>query len=437
MNFDLLFKKAEEKGLESVQIYLEETKQLDLEVFKGDLEKHQMADARELTIQGIYKGKMGKMKTEVINLDDVDQWVDELIKSASLIESQDEVFIYEGSASYKELKGLMQQELEDLDITKKMELVYDLEKKLKARDERVDISEAFYSQSRKRVLLQNSKGLKLEKDVNNAALGAHVVARENDDSRSAFDFAQSNVISDFDLDEIANNTVDKAVSQLGSKSIKSGSYEIVLQNSASASLLAAYMSMFSAESVQKGMSKLIDKVGDKIASDLVTIVDDPFRPKSPKSGSFDDEGVSTMYKEMVSDGKLTGYMHNLKTAKKANTESTGNGFRGGIAPTNFYIKEGTLAYDDAVKNMNKGLIITDLQGTHSGTNPISGDFSLQASGYLVEEGKIVQPVALITVAGNYLSLLQDVTDICDDLKFGLSFIGSPSLKIKSLVVSGE
>lgn len=437
MNFNQLFDKAKASGLDSVQVFLEESKQLDLEVFKGDLEEHQMADSRTLTITGIYNGKMGRYKTEVIDLNDVDVWVKELIKSASLIESKDEVFIYEGSDSYEELEGLFQKSLETTDVKDKMKMVFDLEEKLKARDDRIDISEAFYGQVHKHVLLQNSKGLKLEKDVNNAVLGAHVVAREDDDSRSAFDYVQSNELGDFDIEEISRKTVDKAVSQLGSAPIPSGKYEIILENSASASLLAAHVSMFSGESVQKGMSKLINKVGDTVANELITIVDDPFKPKSPKSGAFDDEGVRTNFKEMVSNGKLTGYLHNLKTAKKANTESTGNGFRGGVSPTNFYIQPGEAKYDNLVKDMKKGLIITDLQGTHSGTNPISADFSLQANGYYVEDGKIVKPVALITVAGNYLSLLQDVDAVCDDLKMGFSFIGSPTLKIKSLMVSGD
>ena len=116
-------------------------------------------------------------------------------------------------------------------------------------------------------------------------------------------------------------------------------------------------------------------------------------------------------------------------------QSTGNAF-GRIAPTNFYVQPGELSFDDAVKSMKKGLVITSLQGTHSGTNPISGDFSLQASGFLVKDGVIERPVALITVAGNYLELLKDVNAVCNDLKFGFSFIGSPSLKISNLVVSG-
>ena len=130
-------------------------------------------------------------------------------------------------------------------------------------------------------------------------------------------------------------------------------------------------------------------------------------------------------------------MYNLKTAKKDNIKSTGNASGTGIAPSNFYIKPGISSYDEEVKAMKKGIIVTALAGTHAGANPISGDFSLQTSGFLVEDGKIVKPVALITSAGNYLELLSNVTAVCDDLEFGFSYIGSPSLKVKSLQISGK
>ena len=437
MNFDKFFAIAKEKGLEATQVYLEHSVQLDLEVFKGELEKNQIADSRVLSIQGIYEGKMGKLTTEVLDEGQEEAWAEALIQSASLIESKDEVFIYEGSKQYEPVEGLRNEAIEAVDIKTKIDMVFALDAKMRDLDDRADLTQAFYGQTRKRVLLQNSKGLKLEKDVNSAVLGGYVVARQDGDSRTAFDYVQSNEMADFDLDAIAEKTVSKAVAQLGAKPVPSGTYEILLQNTASASLLAAHISMFSADSVQKGMSKLAGKVGESIAAESINIIDDPFRKKSPKSGAFDDEGVRTQPLELVSNGKLNGYMHNLKTARKADTTSTGHGYRGGVSPTNFHIVPASAKFDETLKSIDKGLLITDLQGTHAGTNAISGDFSLQASGFLIEQGKVTQPVALITVAGNYLDLLNDVTVICDDLKFGFGFIGSPSLKIKSLVVSGS
>jgi len=437
MNFQPLFDKAKAMGFDSVQAHYVQTEDVDLQVFKGELDKHQMSNTSGLVLKGIYKGKMGKMTTEVIDLNEMDQWLKELKNSALLIESDDEVFIYEGDESYKEVEGLYQEALVNVPIKDKMKMVFDLEKKISEMDSRITISSAFYAEETKKVIIQNSKGLNLEKKVNNAFFGAQMVAKEDDDSRSSFDYRQSNDMSDFNSDEIAKEVVQKGLSMLGAKTIKSGDYEILLKNSASASLLAAHLSMFSAESVQKGMSKLKGKIGNEIGNKKITIVDNPFKAKSTRSGAFDDEGVATQYKEMVSKGVLKTYLHNLKTAKKDSLDSTGNGFGGGVSPTNFYLLPGEKSYEEAVESIEKGLIISDLQGLHSGTNPISGDFSLQANGYYVEEGKIVKPVALITIAGNYLDLLNDVDEIYNDLKFGFNYIGSPSIKIKSLMVSGE
>lgn len=436
MNFDKLFAVAKEKGIEDLQVYYSKNNQFEVEVFKNELEKYSISDSARLRVKGIYESKMGTVSTEVITDDMIDFVVDSIIASAKTIDSEDEVFIYEGDKEYVTVEGLLNPSLDEVEAKKKIDDTMQLEKSVLALDERIRMVQAFYGQSTSNVLIQNSKGLKLEKESNNAVYGVYVIASDGTDQRTGIAYEQSNEYTDFDLEKIAKEGAEKAVSMLGAKPCDSGEYEILLTNNASSSLLGPHLSMFSAESVQRDVSLLKGKVGQQIASPKITIVDDPFMKKSTKSGSFDDEGVATQYKELVKDGELTGYLHNLKTAKKDNVRSTGNGF-GGIAPTNFYVKPGTLSYDDAVKSMKKGLIITELAGTHSGTNPISGDFSLQASGYLVENGEIVRPVALITVAGNYLTMLQDVTDVCDDLKFGFSFIGSPSLKIKKLVVSGN
>lgn len=437
MNFDLLFKKAKAKGIEDIQVYFASNDDFEIEVLKGELEKYTISSTQKLTVKGIYESKMGNVSTEVINDDVIDFIVDSIIASAKTVDSLDEVFIYEGDKEYKKVEGLFNNSLNEVEAKTKIDSMLELEKLVKSKDDRIKMVQAFYGDGSKKVLIQNSKGLKLEKLVNNGITGVYVIANDGKDQRTGIEYIQSNDYTDFDLEYLATKGVEKAVQLLGAKPCDSGEYEIILSNDASSSLLAPHLMMFSAESVQKNISLLKGKIGEAIGSEHITMVDDPFMKKSTRSGAFDDEGVATSYKEIIKDGVLTGFLHNLKTAKKDNTKSTGNGFLRGIAPTNFYIKPGDLNYDKAVKAMKKGLIITDLAGTHAGCNPISGDFSLQASGFLVENGEIVRPVALITVAGNYLTLLKDVTGVCDDLKFNFGYIGSPALKIKSLMVSGK
>lgn len=434
MNFEKLFALAKDKGIEDIQVTYTGGTQFDVEVFQGELDKYTIADTAQLSAKGIYNGKMGTVSTEVINEDVFPFIVDSIIASAEQIDSEDEVFIYEGDKEYPEVEGLFNVELSKVEAKKKIEDTFDLEKKVKSYDERVNMVTAFYGEGITKGLIQNSKGLKLEKEVNSAMFGVYAIASDGTDQRTGIEFTFTNDYNDFDFEDLAKKAADKACALLGAKPCKSGEYEILLTGSASNSLLHPYVSMFSGEAVQKGVSLLKDKIGEVIANELITIVDDPFKPKSPKSGAYDNEGVATKYKELVLKGKLTGYMHSLKTAKKANVAPTGNG--SGVSPTNFYIVPGEAKYDELVKGMKKGIIITDLAGTHSGANPVSGDFSLQASGFLVEDGEVVRPVALITVAGNYLELLSNVEAVCDDLKFNFGFVGSPSLKVKSLVVSG-
>ena len=437
MKFEQLFEKAKAKGIEDIQIHLEKIQEVDFNVFNSELDKHQIADTQFLSIKGIYKGKMGKMTTEEINDANQDGWIEAIIDSAKAVESEDAVFIYEGDTSYKEIPELSQSYLDTLSHEDKLNLTFELEKKTKALDDRVKISQAFFGETTKQVTIKNSKGLDLQKEVTNAVLGVDVVVRNENDSRNAFDYVQTNDPADFDVDALSSAVVERAVSMLGAKSLKSGKYNILLENRASATLLQGFLGMFKAESVQKGMSKLQGKLKTSIASENVTLIDDPFMLKSTKSGSFDDEGVATSYKKLIDNGQLTTYLYDLKTAKKDGVASTGNAFSGTIAATNIYFEPGKNDFETMLKELKDGLFITSVQGVHSGTNPISGDFSLQASGYLIKDGEIERPIALFTIAGNYLDWLSNIVDLGNDIKFTFSYFGSPTLRIDQVAVSGE
>ncbi|MBO4878886.1 MAG: TldD/PmbA family protein, partial [Clostridia bacterium] len=143
---------------------------------------------------------------------------------------------------------------------------------------------------------------------------------------------------------------------------------------------------------------------------------------------------------------LKSYLYNLKTALKDGVASTSNAGRAGVAapvetaPSNFYIMKGEKSFDELVAELDHGLIITELSGLHAGLNPVSGDFSLIAKGLLVDNGTILRSVDQITCAGNFLAMMKDIIDVGSDLRFGppgFGRIGSPSLLIEKLVISGK
>jgi PmbA protein len=166
-------------------------------------------------------------------------------------------------------------------------------------------------------------------------------------------------------------------------------------------------------------------------------------PGQSGTSSFDGEGVATRYKEVLSNGKLMTYLHNMKTARIDKTESTGNASRSyksniGVSPTNLYFRKSEISFEQLEQKMSDGIVITEVSALHSGFNAISGDFSLPAKGYTVKEGKKDKYFRQITVSGNYFELLKNVISVSDDLTFGTNGnIGSPSLLISNINVAGE
>ena len=435
MNFDKLFKIAKEKGLDDAQIFYTKNGSLGISIFEGEVEKYTVSSVSKLSVKGIYKGQMGYYSTEEINEDLFEDMIDKVILSASATTSKEESFIYEGDDHYEKIE-LYNPSLDEVSVERKIELVKKLEANLRARENTV-VVETEYSEDSNEELLQNSKGLKLENKGNVALVYCSTVLNKDGSQRDGDSFEITNDFNKFNIENQANEAYDEAKSMLGAKPIESGKYEAVIKNSAFRTLLSVFSGMFSSENVQRGLSPLGGKEGEIIGSELVTIVDDPFLKDSITSTSFDSEGVATKYKELVKNWKLEGFLYNLSTAKKAGVKSTGNGFGGSVRPTNLYLKPGSKSYEELVESLKDGVVITSFAGAHAGANAVSGDFSLQVSGYRVKDGKIVQPMALVTGAHNFLELLKMITEVGNDLKPGFGNVLAPSVKISSITISGK
>jgi PmbA protein len=437
MNLDKLFKRAKEKGIQDLEIFASDRNSLSIDIFNGEVDKYEIADTNALTIKGIYNNKMGHFRTEVLDDSVIDEILDTIIASAKEIDSLDDAIIYEGDEHYEDLQDIYNEELFNLDVQKKINHLLALDKYLHEYDKRVSVVETMYSENTNAVILKNSKGINLSNKANSAYIGGNVIVKDGVDQRVGFDVVISNDFNDFDIETIGKEIIDDALASLGAKPVPSDNYEIVFSNGAIATLLSAFQGIFSADAVQKGLSLLKGKLGEVVGSELVSIVDDPFMKKSSRSRSFDDEGVATAYKELVGKGVLKTFLHNLVTAKKDGVKSTGNGFGGNVGAVNLKLEAGNSTLDEILASCQKGIYITNVQGAHAGVNAVSGDFSLQSSGYYIEDGKKVKPVALITVAGNFLEMLKDITMVANDLKMSYYGVTSPSIKVKSMTVSGS
>ncbi|WP_320046441.1 TldD/PmbA family protein [uncultured Ilyobacter sp.] len=440
---DLLFKKAKERCLENFEIYYTSSKSSSIKVFNQEVDSYSDSSSQGISFRVMENGKMGYSYTESISEKEIDFLIREALENAAIIENDDIEEIYGGGEEYTNLE-LYNPALETIGIGDKISLLMNTEKNTKEMDSRIKrVNYCVFGNGSSTRIIKNSKGLNLSEKGNSAYIYISVVAEDNGITKSGSSFRVSNNFSLFNADTIAKEAVEDAVSKLNPISIESKQYKVILKNEAFANMLGAFTGVFSSDNVQKGISKLKEKLGSSIASEKVTIIDNPHMKNGMASSSFDAEGVPTRYKEIVKNGVLTSYLYNLKTAKKDGVKSTGNASKGGykgtlgISPSNFYLKEGETFFEELLELSDNGVLITSLSGLHSGLNSISGDFSLAAEGFVISDGKISSPLNQITVSGNFFDLLKEIDALGDDLKFGLSPVGAPSVLVNNLNISAD
>lgn len=438
-----LFEQGRNMGFSDMEILTNENESFEVKIYEQQIDSYKVTDSKGMGFRGVYDNKMGYSYTEKLAEDSIEILLREAMQNAMINDSPDQDVIFEGSKEYVKTDNYFPQ-LDKVTVEEKIQFAKDMESIAKGMDNRIkSCPYCFFGSGSGKSALVNSKGLDLNDKGNSIYCYMEALAQDGEDLSDGFSFCFENSFSDFKPENLAKEAVEKAISYLGAKPIPSDTYKAVILNTVSSDILSAVNSCFSARAVQKNMSSLKGKLGTKVASKAVTIVDDPFLPGQSGTSSFDGEGVATKYKEVIKEGVLKTYLHNMKTAKIDKTESTGNASRSyksniGVAPTNLYFTKGDMLFAELLKEMGEGIVITEVSALHSGFNAISGDFSLPAKGYTVKNGEKEKFFRQITVSGNYFDMLKDVLAAGDDLTFGTNGnIGSPSLLISKISVAGE
>ena len=443
MNFKKLIEDAKLAGIEPVEVYQHMSQEESIRVFSQKVDGLTIAQSGGIAVRGIYKGKMGYCFMEEDSDDNIPLMIQMIQENAEALEVEDASKIFEGSESYPELE-MTKNELTDIEMSQKIEFMKEVEAKLQASDPRiVQVMTTAMQTVKVDTAIMNSLGLDVSKNESYTVFYTMALASENGDNKSGMDFKIMRSLNDVSVDEFVEKMKTEVTGKLNAKQVKSGPYKVILKNSAMSDLLGALTGLFNGEMVYKGISKLSNKLDTQVFDEKITILDDPLKKDGMNSTPFDDEGVASFTKTIVDHGTLKMFLHNQKSAAQMNTVSTGNGFKAGyagqvsISPTNFYIVPSETSFDELCEMMGDGLVIDELNGLHAGLNSITTDFSLQAAGYVVENGKIVRPVNLITVAGNFLDMMKEVEAVGNDLEDQLSSAASPSILFKSLSISGE
>ena len=437
--YDKFFALAKEAGLQEVELYISESRSLSISLFHGEVDEYKDNNGYSILARGILNGKCGSATADVWSKDKAAWLVKEMVANAKVIENDDPIFIFKGSEKYHKV-NTFNKDLENVSIDLIMKGLVDIEKECRALDKRIiEVAGTEYNQVSSKTTLINSNGLNLVQKNNFFYYVVQCVAKEGEQTKSGYDFFFDNDFSKFDAKKFAKKVVDQTVAQLCGEACASSKYKAVLHPDVVTSLIKAYVGHANAEEVQKKSSLFIGKIGQKIASKKVTIEDRPLQ-KNPFARWFDDEGVATYNKAIIKNGVLQTYLYNLTTAAKDGVQTTGNGYGGGkkgVESTFLCLKPGKKSLDELFAEVGNGVFITEVSGLHAGLNPQSGNFSLQSTGFMIENGKKGKPLDLITVSGNLLEIFQDVIEVGNDTYVSPSGVSAQSLLIKKIVVSGK
>ena len=296
------------------------------------------------------------------------------------------------------------------------------------------------------IAIYNSKGLDLHYENTVTGLLASAVVSDGTEMENSFELKLGK-LEEIDTGALADKATKNAKAKLGGQVAPTGQYPVVFSPNAMCQLLGVYAGIFSSEAAQKGLSRLADAEGSVIASEIVTLVDDPFHKDNPMPINFDAEGSPTHKKNVIENGRLCTLLYNLKTAAVAGKKTTGNaskaGYDGAVAvrPFTLYLENGTVSEEELLQQVGNGVYITNLGGLHAGANPITGDFSLQSAGFMIESGIKTTAVKSFTVAGNFYDLLKNITALANNcelpMAMGMTAFGSPSVRVDGLSIAGK
>ncbi|MBQ4637339.1 MAG: TldD/PmbA family protein [Clostridia bacterium] len=444
--FDILLEKAKEAGFEKAEVYAVSGESFAVSVFNGEIDAYNVNSSTGISFRGLYGGKMGYSYSEIADDAACEMLINKAIESAKSVENDDIEFIYDGGSEYADGSAAYNDSLNNVSAQQKIDIAFALEKAAKACDKRVKtVAYNRVSTVSSSVVIKNTQGLDLKKNTNYFVIVVGPVVEDNGLMYNGSAFKMGHDILSVDIDALAKDAVNDALAYIGAKQPKSGKYKAIMRNDVLCTFMQTFSSVFSAENAQKGLSLLAGKEGEKVASDIFTLRDEPMREGCIGISEFDDEGVPTVDKSIIENGVLKTLLHNLKTANKQGVKPTGNGAKAGykspvgISAVIMTVNPGEKDLEGLAKDMGDGIIITDISGLHAGANAVSGDFSLLSKGFEVKDGVITGPLEQMTIAGNFFEVLKNIVAVGSDMytDIGSAMLIMPSVMISEIAVAGE
>ena len=440
--FDLIFKAAEERATAlgaTFDIYYSGEESISAETFRKELASFSTGCEGTLVVRATVNGKTGAAQSTCATPKEAALLLEKAVENAALIEKEEQTHYGCGGLKYHEIENPP----------------FTMPSAARIKQVAMDCRNAAYDSSGQiadgtaggayaginEIFLYSSKGLRLENRCGSGGAYVYSVIERGEDRRDGFKGGYD--LEKVPFEELAREAREKAEEKFGAGLVKSGRYPIVFEGKQMQQILSTFCSCFFAREAQLGTSLLKGKEGELIATEKLTLMDDPFYEGNPMKIAFDGEGTPTYTKAVIENGVLKTLLYNLESGAVAGKPSTGNGARSsasiGTKVFNFYIKPGDKSREELLKMAEGGIFITQMKGFHAGANTVSGDFSIESEGFMIENGRKGAPVKSFTVSGNFFDLLKDIAAIGDTIEDdapGYTKIRCPDVYLPEMSIAG-
>jgi PmbA protein len=428
---------------EQVEAFVARGVSTSVKAYQGEVESLTSAESFGVGIRVIRDQRQGFAHCGTFDPDVVRQTLDDARDNCGFGE-QDEFF---GLASPDGVpvveQDLWREELATFAPAKKVEMALALERAVLAGDPRITgVRTAAYGDGSGEGAVATSTGLAVYGRATSCHVSALALAEADGETKAGGGVDVARAPGDLDLDEAARDAVDRATRLLGATQPETQTVSIVLEPRLAATILSILGGTLSGERVLKGRSPFGDRMGEQIASPLLTLVDDPTDARSFGADTHDGEGLACRRNALVDGGVLRGFLQNSYTGRRSGTASTGSAVRGyrstpGVGAQALAVTPGTGTLDELVASVDCGVLVQSMTGLHSGVNAVSGDFSVGVEGLMIRGGALAEPVREATLASTVQRLLLDIRAVGADLEWQPGGTGAVTLVIDGVALSGR
>jgi PmbA protein len=364
---------------------------------------------------------------------------------AAAVADEDEFAAPPRPASIEALPGLSDPSVETWTTARTVELALTVERIALAADSRVvGVEQVVYADSAERVAIVSSTGLAGEYQSSDCFAYLQALAEGEGGKETGLGFGLARGPDGLDPEAIGSEGAGRATAMIGATKPPSRSCPVLLDPTVAASFAGLIGGALGANAVQRGRSPFAGRLGEELASAALVLHDDGRDPDGPASAPFDGEGVPRRRTALIEGGQLRAFLYDTYTANREGSASTGSAARHGyrsqptVSASNLVVAAGSLSFPELLDEAGDGIFVTDVAGLHSGVNPVTGVFSVGASGRAIRDGELAEPLREFTIASDLVSMLGAVSAAGAEARW-VPFGGSvctPPLLIGAMAVSG-